>query len=115
MRLEQTYTLTQQDFTPNVRLDKSKKWYNSASLDMFKRLLPESHSLLIAEDYEDIEYMTRKLVAEYEKWGLNINLKKTNYMAIGTVSKDLILEEGKGIINHCEEELHIFGSEINKY
>lgn len=53
--------------------------------------------LLIAEDYEDIEYMTRKLVEEYEKWGLSINLKKINYTAIGTGSKDLILQERKGI------------------
>ena len=32
------------------------------------------------------------MVEEYEKWGLNINLKKTNYMTIRTDSKDLILE-----------------------
>ncbi|PSN36478.1 hypothetical protein C0J52_25266 [Blattella germanica] len=51
--------------------------------------------------------MTRILVEEYEKWGLNINLKKTNYMAIGTDSKDLILEKGKGIINHCEEYIYL--------
>ncbi|PSN48887.1 hypothetical protein C0J52_09652 [Blattella germanica] len=63
--------------------------------------------LLITKDYEDIEYMTWKLVEEYEKWGLNINLKKTNYMAIGTDSKYLILEEGKGIINHCEEYIYL--------
>ncbi|PSN40039.1 hypothetical protein C0J52_22491 [Blattella germanica] len=37
-----------------------------------------------------VEYMTRKLVEKYEKWGLNINLKKTNCMTIGTDSKDLI-------------------------
>ena len=70
-------------------------------------LLFADDQLLIAEDYEDIEYMARKLVEEYEKWGLNINLKKTNYMAIGTDSKDLILEEGKGIINHCEEYIYL--------
>ena len=26
--------------------------------------------LLIAEDYEDLQYMTRKLIDEYELWGL---------------------------------------------
>jgi hypothetical protein len=26
--------------------------------------------LLIAQDYEDLEYMTRKLIGEYELWGL---------------------------------------------
>ena len=25
--------------------------------------------LLIAQDYEDLEYMTRKLIDEYELWG----------------------------------------------
>jgi hypothetical protein len=33
--------------------------------------------LLIAEDYEDLEYMTRKLIDEYELWGLKLNVKKT--------------------------------------
>ena len=34
--------------------------------------------LLIAQDYEDLEYMTRKLIDEYELWGLKIMLKKLN-------------------------------------
>ena len=34
--------------------------------------------LLIAQDYEDLEYMTRKLIDEYELWGLKLNLKKLN-------------------------------------
>jgi len=32
--------------------------------------------LLIAQDYEDLEYMTRKLTDEYELWGLKLNVKK---------------------------------------
>jgi len=32
--------------------------------------------LLIAQDYEDLEYMTRKLMDEYELWGLKLNVKK---------------------------------------
>ena len=32
--------------------------------------------LLIAQDYEDLEYMTRKLIDEYELWGLKLNVKK---------------------------------------
>ena len=39
--------------------------------------------LLIAQDYEELEYMTRKLIEEYEVWGLKLNVKKTKYMAIG--------------------------------
>ena len=34
--------------------------------------------LLIAQDYEDLEYMTRKLIDEYELWGLKLNAKKLN-------------------------------------
>ena len=37
--------------------------------------------LLIAQDYEDLEYMTRKLVEEYELCGLKLNVKGTKYMA----------------------------------
>ena len=51
--------------------------------------------LLIAQDYEDLEYMTRKLINEYELWGLKLNVKKTKYMAIGDTSRDLQLEDGK--------------------
>ena len=31
---------------------------------------------LIANDEEDSTYMMRKLVEEYDRWGLNINFKK---------------------------------------
>ena len=32
--------------------------------------------LLIAQDYEDLEYVTRKLIDENEFWGLKLNVKK---------------------------------------
>jgi hypothetical protein len=32
--------------------------------------------LLIAQDYEDLEYMTRKLIDEYELLGFKSNVKK---------------------------------------
>jgi len=34
--------------------------------------------LLIAQDYEDLEYMTRKLIDEHELRGLKLNIKKLN-------------------------------------
>ena len=40
--------------------------------------------------------MTRKLIEEYELWGLKLNVKKTKYMAIGDTPRDLQLEDGKG-------------------
>ena len=39
--------------------------------------------VLIAQDHDDMEFMTRKLKGEYEKWGLTMNLEKTKYICIG--------------------------------
>lgn len=39
--------------------------------------------VVLAQDYEDLAYMTRKLVEEYEIWGLEVNISKTEYMYIG--------------------------------
>ena len=66
--------------------------------------------LLIAQDYEDLEYMTRKLIDEYELWGLKLNAMKTNCMAIGDTSRDLKLEDGKGTISHVAK-IFIWGLE----
>ena len=46
--------------------------------DTIYSLLFADDQLLMAEDYEDLEYMTRKLKEEYEKWGLKINMEKQN-------------------------------------
>jgi len=68
------------------------------------------YQLLIAQDYEDLEYMTRKLIEEYELWGLELHVKKnTKYMAIGDTLRDLQLEDGKGIIGHVNEYTHLGG------
>jgi hypothetical protein len=69
--------------------------------------------LLIAQDYEDLEYMTRKLIDKYDLWGLKLNVKKTKYMAIGDTSRDLQLEDGKGTISHVNEHTYL-GVRINK-
>jgi hypothetical protein len=37
-------------------------------------LLFADDQLLIAQNYEDLEYMTRKLIDEYELWGLKLNV-----------------------------------------
>lgn len=46
-------------------------------------LLFADDQVLIAGDQDDSSYMFRKLQTEYEKWGLTINLKKTEYMVVG--------------------------------
>ena len=63
--------------------------------------------LLIAQYYEDLEYMTRKLIDQYELWGLKLNVKKTKYMATGDTSRDLQLEEVKGTINQVSENIYL--------
>ncbi|XP_056648205.1 uncharacterized protein LOC130452786 [Diorhabda sublineata] len=45
--------------------------------------------------------MTRKLVEEYRKWGLEVNFSKTEYMCIGGEQQNLILEETQQKISHC--------------
>jgi hypothetical protein len=34
--------------------------------------------VLLTQDYDNMEYMARKLKEEYEKLGLSLNLKKPN-------------------------------------
>lgn len=54
--------------------------------------------VVLAEDKEDLEYMTRKLKEEYEKWGLTMNLQKTQYLCVGADQQEnLMLEHGDEI------------------
>ena len=38
--------------------------------------------LLLAQDFKDTEYMTRKLIQQYQKWGLKVNMNKTKYLSL---------------------------------
>jgi len=62
---------------------------------------------ILSLNYEDSEYMTRKLIEEYELWGLKLNVKKSKYMAIGDTLRDLQLEDGKEIISHVNEYTYL--------
>ena len=65
-------------------------------------MLFADNQLLIVQDYEDLECMTRKLIDEHELRGLKLNIKKTKYMAIGDTSRDLQLEDGEGDNKSCK-------------
>ncbi|XP_044745272.1 uncharacterized protein LOC123307119 [Coccinella septempunctata] len=55
---------------------------------------------VVSGDKDDMEYMIRKLIEEYEKWGLNVNLGKTKYLWVGGEPRDLTLNSGE-IITYC--------------
>jgi len=53
--------------------------------------------VVIAQDKEDLEEecMTRKLLNEYEEWGLSVNRAKTKYLCIGDDRADLHPQENE--------------------
>lgn len=57
---------------------------------------------VIANDKDDMEYMVKKLVEEYDKWGLTVNVEKTKYMCIGADAENLTLDDGRQI-STCKE------------
>jgi len=58
--------------------------------------------VVLAGDKEDLEYMTRKLKENYEKWGLGMNLNKTKYFCNGETHNNLKLDKD-GEIEFCQE------------
>ena len=50
--------------------------------------------VVLAEDQQDLTYMINKLTEEYDKWGLQINMQKTQYMSIGGRGEDIETEGG---------------------
>ena len=60
--------------------------------DTIYSLLFADDQLLMAEDYEDLEYMARKFKEEYEKWGLKINeLCSFSKLSVTSSTSQLIL------------------------
>jgi hypothetical protein len=54
--------------------------------------------VLTAQDHDDIEFMARKLMEKYEKWGLTMNLKNIYiyiYIYIGEEKGSLKFDNGK--------------------
>lgn len=41
--------------------------------------------------------MTKKLIEEYKKWGLEVNSTKTKYMCIDRTPQDLMTEDGRNL------------------
>ncbi|KAF2886445.1 hypothetical protein ILUMI_19728, partial [Ignelater luminosus] len=73
-------------------------------------LLFVDDQVLIANDKNNADYMFRKVSTEYEKWGLKINMDKTEYLRIGDQ------EDPKLEIRHIKEtkEFKYLGSIISQ-
>lgn len=56
----------------------------------------------IAKDYDDLSYMSRKIVEKYKTWGTGVNIDKAQYMIIEEQEQNLTLEE-RQIIKHRAE------------
>ena len=59
--------------------------------------------LLISQDYEDIEYITRNLIEVYVTWGLKLKLKKVNYMAVEETQRKPEIEDRKEMTEYVKE------------
>jgi len=69
--------------------------------DMLYSLNFADDQVIFAENEYDAHYTLRKLNEEYEKWGLKINFKKTEYMVVGGTGKDLVMEDGS-VVKCCQ-------------
>lgn len=53
--------------------------------------------VIIAQDQHDAEFITQKLVANYRKWGLEVNVRKTEMLTIGGNQLSIELDDGRQI------------------
>ena len=67
--------------------------------------------VIVAGCEEDADYMLRKLEEEYDRWGLNINLTKTEYLKVEEQTEDPELHIHE--IKRCSEYKYL-GSIISK-
>lgn len=56
-------------------------------------LLFVDNQVFIANYEEDIEYMTRKLMENYLKWGFNINITETERRVVGGPLLNIQIED----------------------
>ncbi|KAK4873810.1 hypothetical protein RN001_013170 [Aquatica leii] len=82
-------------------------------------LLFADDQVIVASNMDDANYMLRKLIEEYERWGLTINVSKTEYLAIGENDLNFVLWNDKitkktkhMIYQSIVESIITYGSEI---
>ena len=64
-------------------------------------LLFADDQVIVASDEMDADYMLRKLIEEYQQWGLNMNSAKTKYLKIGDEAEYALLKLHE--VKRCNE------------
>lgn len=64
-------------------------------------LLFADDQVVLSTDQDDLNYMLRKLKEEYEKWGLAINMHKTEYLIVGDENDRSDMQIGNETIKLC--------------
>ena len=70
-------------------------------------LLFADDQVVIAADIDDVSYMTRKQKEEYNRWGLEINLEKTEFLTAGAEGEKQDFNEK--VVKNCKG-FRYFGS-----
>lgn len=50
---------------------------------------------VIAQDKEDAECVTKELIEEYQRWGLNVNILKTEYLYLRSDIPNMTIEDNR--------------------
>ncbi|GJQ76082.1 hypothetical protein Trydic_g1834 [Trypoxylus dichotomus] len=78
-------------------------WSNGIQIDTSSTCTSLFVDDRVAEDQQDMTYMLNKLVEEYQKWGLEVNKDKTQYMVVGGEEQDIQLPNGRiKFISYCK-------------
>ena len=75
-------------------------------------ILGENIHQVKLQNYEELQYMTRKLIDEYELWGLKSKCKKTKYTPIRDIPKRFTTRRWEGDNKLCKP-IYLFGSKNN--
>jgi Reverse transcriptase (RNA-dependent DNA polymerase) len=70
--------------------------------------------VVIAQNSYDLEFMIRRLYTEYEKWGLHVNLKKTEFLVVNSEERnfEILINDGSTIVQ--VEEFKYLGAVVDK-
>jgi hypothetical protein len=61
---------------------------------------------VISNDREDLDWMERKLMKAYERWGLTLNIRETRYLCIGAETENLLMKNNKKV-RSCRKQKYL--------